>query len=301
MNFHTFAKAIERQFAALAAYPLFRVNLDKDTMWQTYLASFPEGSNPIYRERTTHDCSCCRHFIRDVGNVVAIVDDKLVSIWDIDASKVDAEYAKVARSMAKLVKAASIVEPFLIDTPKVGAEVTRATEDGSVVTYNHFFATVPITFVKKRDMIPSTLGDMRTTHDVYLRALNEITVDAVDQVIELINSDSIYRGAEFLPAVKLFAALQKKAAKAKDKELFAWQTRLDNGSRIRNTAIGTLLVDLSEGVSLEAAVASFEAKVAPTNYKRPKSLVTQRMIDDAKAKVEELGLLPPSGGDGEDE
>lgn len=53
---------------------------------------------------------------------------------------------------------------------------------------------------------------------------------------------------------------------------------------------GTLLVDLSEGRDLESSVHSFEVKVAPTNYKRPTSLVTQSMIDSAKEKVEELGL-----------
>lgn len=32
-------------------------------------------------------------------------------------------------------------------------------------------------------------------------------------------------------------------------------------------------------------------KEAPSNYKRPKALVTTRMVDDAKAKLEELGFL----------
>jgi len=63
------------------------------------------------------------------------------------------------------------------------------------------------------------------------------------------------------------------------------------GLRIRNTAIGTLLTDISEGVALERAVASFESKVAPMNYKRPTALVTQRMIDDAKKTIEDLGLV----------
>jgi hypothetical protein len=62
--------------------------------------------------------------------------------------------------------------------------------------------------------------------------------------------------------------------------------------RIRNTAIGTLLCDLSANVfELEECVKAFERIVAPTNYKRPTALVTPRMVETAKARLGELGLL----------
>ena len=32
--------------------------------------------------RQSHTCNCCRQFIKPYGNVVAIVNNKLVSIWD---------------------------------------------------------------------------------------------------------------------------------------------------------------------------------------------------------------------------
>ena len=44
-------------------------------------------------------------------------------------------------------------------------------------------------------------------------------------------------------------------------------------------------------MDLEKAVKSYESKVAPSNYKRPKALVTARMVEDARAKLEEVGLL----------
>jgi hypothetical protein len=51
---------------------LFEVEVDKEEMWALYLNSFPEGANPIFRERRVHDCSCCRHFIRDIGAMVIL-------------------------------------------------------------------------------------------------------------------------------------------------------------------------------------------------------------------------------------
>ena len=68
-----------------------------------------------------------------------------------------------------------------------------------------------------------------------------------------------------------------------------------NRLRIRNTAIGTLLVNLSEGMDVDAAVTAFEKVVAPANYKRPKAIFTKKMLEDAQKTVTELGYLNSLG------
>lgn len=122
------------------------------------------------------------------------------------------------------------------------------------------------------------------------RGLNEISKADLDTVLELIDGNNLYRGAEHREAVKGFAGLLKDYEKAGNKELFIWENLENRNSRFRNTVIGTLLTDLAEGKDLEVAVKSFESKVAPANYKRPTSLITQKMVEQAIQKLNDLNL-----------
>lgn len=61
------------------------MNTDADELYEHYLNSYPEGTNGIYRVRRDKDCSACRHFIKRMGNVVAINGGELETIWDVEA------------------------------------------------------------------------------------------------------------------------------------------------------------------------------------------------------------------------
>ncbi len=290
--FEDFKIAVQQRFNTMKGHDLFRTQVEKDLLWETYLSSFPEGSNPLFRERTEHDCQCCKQFIRAVGSVVAIVDGELVSIWDTDIC--DPNYQVVSDAMAALVKAAPIADVLLHDTKNVGTDKNfQELEGGEVATWEHFCLTLPSKFVLPGDAIGTKLAEIHSTKDVFLRSLTEITLDAVEAVLELIDQNSLYRGEENWFAVNEFQGLQNHFHNAVHEDLFAWEhcTKIPASvSRIRGTSIGTLLVDLSEGKELDQSVASFEAKVAPSNYKRPTALITKGMIKKAQQQVEELGL-----------
>lgn len=292
MNFTKLKTAVAKQFETMSKGQLYRVDVSKDDLWDTYLASFPEGSNPVYRERTEHDCNCCKQFIRAVGDVVAIVNNELVSIWDVTV-KGEPEYQAVVDGMAALVKSKSISNYFLHFEASAGSNKSFEDTVNGVKSWDHFFVTIPQKFVRKGADIASELGSMRSAYDVLNRGLKEITDEAIETVMELIQQNSLYRGEEHMFMVKSFRELKNKYKKAKNKELFVWASMVDapaSVQRTRNSVIGSLMVDLSADVELETAVRSFEAKVAPTNYKRPTSLVTKKMVDDAKKTIESLGL-----------
>lgn len=301
MEFSKFKEVVAKQFNAMKGHELFRTDVEKDEMWETYLASFPEGSNPIFRERTEHDCNCCKSFIRAIGNVVTVIDGKMVSIWDGKIN--DANYQAVADALSALVKSKPIINVFLHTERTAGVDKTYDTNPSSKATvWNHFFVNIPCgkngekNFVASGADIGTILSEARALHDVMLRSLNELTDDSVEAVLDLIAQNSLYRGKEYEFAVTTFKDLKHQFASLplEQRDGFVWlKTKSVPASvaKIRNTAIGVLLTDLSNGDDLDVAVRKFEDKImCPTNFRRSLTLVTKKMYDDAKKTIEEMGL-----------
>mgnify|MGYP001564134806 CR=1 FL=1 len=293
MDFSKFKIAVAGQFEKMRPHQLFRTGVAKDALWDAYLAAFPPGTNPIYRARTEYDCNCCKSFIRAVGNVVVIFEGKLVSIWGGPIG--DPTYQAVADQMSALVKSKPIENIFLHSERHAGTDKTFEQATEKVVTWNHFFVNLPDGVVVDKDLAGPRLGEARAIHDVLARGLTEISAEAIQTVLELIAQNSLYRGEENRFVVASFDQVRSVfyLVAEQDRDAFIWSraTALPVAvSKIRNTAIGTLLVDLSGGMDIDQAVKSFEAKVAPTNYKRPSAVVTKGMVDAAKKQVDVLGL-----------
>ena len=121
--FSTFAQQINTRLNTLAEQELF-VTLSGDDLWATYLAAFPEGTNMLYRERTEHDCSCCKNFIRQYGNVVAIVDGAVTSMWDVQDAPYP--YDVVAKAMHEAVINHPITNLFRTKETKAGRFIPKA-------------------------------------------------------------------------------------------------------------------------------------------------------------------------------
>lgn len=301
-DFSRFAIQIKQRFDLLSQHELYVTVPDGNQVWEKYLAAFPEGTNPIFRERTEHDCSCCRQFIKNLANVVALVDGKLLTLWD-NPETFEYPYDVVATALREFTRGHPISGLFRAELPQYGAvsNIERL-EDGSTREWKHLHGNV----LRRHQAVSDSAaqqGQYATSVAMFKRALgmpNEageaqqgIRIDAITTVLDLIDSNSLYRGAEFRASVQQFFDLGKQMAFLKpgqETDAFVWATSSNPVVRIRNTSIGTLLTDLSEGVDLQTAVASFEKKVAPENYKRPTALITPAMIESALKTVDELGL-----------
>lgn len=294
LDFSHIKRAVANQWEAMQKHPLFRTSATGQELWDCYMSSFPLGTNEIYRERRAHDCSCCRNFIRDVGNVVTIVDGELVTVWDAPTG--EPAYDAVCAALAAQVRSYPIAEPFLHGERVAGVDKNFEQLVDGAKTWEHFFVNIAPAYVVPRKEIATKLSEKRSAHDALLRALQEINLESIDQFLELVAQGSLYRGGEHKGVVRRFRELKVAFDEITDQQgedLFVWLAAGNESgaiARIRNSVAGTLLSDLSEGKGLEAAVGAYEAKVAPTNYKRPTALVTTRMIEQAKATIEELGL-----------
>lgn len=271
----------------------FTVDVEHNELWDVYLSAFPEGTNELYRERSEHDCSCCRHFIRNMGAVVDIVEDysDIHTIWD-GGGNLDYPYNIVAQKMADYVRSKRVSGVFFTNQRAYGQKTSYATfaDVKDVVVFDHFFTKVGSDAYSAD--FQSKIGSANTRADVLRRTLTGLSLDAADEVADLINSKSIYRGDEFKHSVQEFRKLKtqyQKLNSRKAKDLFAWKHHNSVVATFKNSSIGSLVDDLSGGTALEDAVRMFESKVAPQNYKRSKSLITPNMIKQALQTVDDLG------------
>lgn len=302
MEFKDLKRLLQEHFKQMTenATHLFEVNLDKDELWNLYLDSYPEGTNEIYRERREHDCSCCRQFIKNIGNTVVIKDNKVHSIWDFSTN--DTTFQPVINALATYVKSKSVSNIFVSKFKKIGTDKNfEELNNGKVTEWQHFYLELPDKFVDRSGRSEGDIrGTFKATHDVFKGSLDKISEDSLNTVLELIASNTLYKGEEWKYALTDFLKYKKAYDKlsAKDKENYVWEQAVKVGEvigRIKNHSIGTLLIDISEEVELDKAVKSYEKIVAPANYKRPKAIFTQKMLEDAKKTINELGYMDSLG------
>ena len=294
-NFKKFAETVSANFKSLAeqASEIYITDVSGDELYELYLSSYPVGTNEIYKTRTENDCSCCKHFIRHYGNIVFIVQGKSVTFWAVN--NIAHPYDIVANALAERVSSAKIVNILACQETNLGTpQNMQLEESGTVKTWSHLHSFLPKKHVIGKIKSPEAIqGERKAYYDVFKRSMAELTLDAALTILELIEQGSIYRGEESKAAVKEFIKYKQLYSGLDDaqKDLWLWSNSKDNFiAKIRNTAIGTLLIDVSEGLDLDQAVGKFERIMAPTNYKRPQAIITQRMINEAEQTINELGF-----------
>jgi len=299
MDFNVFRDAIANHFLEMSkdSTHLFEVNVNKDEFWDLYLNSYPPEVNPVYRTRREYDCSCCRNFVKSFGNVVVIKDNIIHTIWDIHVD--NPVYQKIADVLSEYIKNHAVSDVYMSRLGRIGTHHNyEKLENGEVIEHSHFYVDIPNKFIAKSYLsLEEVKGQYRDIKNVFKRSLTELSLDSVLTVLELISSNTLYKGNEWQHNLNEFVKYKKAFDKLEndhDRDLFAWENSLKAGAvigKIRNHSIGTLLVDISEGMDLDKAVSRYEKIVAPSNYKRPKAIFTQKMLEEAKNTLTEMGYM----------
>jgi Mor family transcriptional regulator len=192
--------------------------------------------------------------------------------------------------MAGIIKSKPIKSIFVKDEKKYGnASNTVTTESGDFITWNHFEGNVDNMYYSDA---ASRIGRANGEVNVFKGGLANINDESLELIQELIENNGLYRGEEHLPIIKKFRKLKDSYTNSDNKEHFIWHNYNNFAAGIKNVVIGSLLEDVSGGTkTFEDCVASFESKVAPSNYKRTSAPITQKQIKNSLQKVEQLGLI----------
>ena len=298
-KFHDLQAAMLENFEHLhSTYgTAFQTDADKDDLWRVYLESFPANRNPIYRTRREHDCSCCRHFIKSIGGIVFIDDEQQAhTLWGFQIEDPDLQI--VVDALDAYVKSRTVTDVYLSSFRSVGTKQSyESDEKGNVRTWEHFYLPLPNDMIHRGSKtIDTELSQLRDTAHVFGRSLDEISMDAIDTVLDLIGSNTLYKGAEWKSALKELKTYKQEYEELPEqrRKLYVWKKSNKVGpviGRIKNHSIGVLLTDISNGTDLNAAVTSYERIVAPANYKRPKAIFTAKMLEEARQKITDLGYM----------
>lgn len=318
-------KMMQKQMDKMSATGnLFVSTVSGDQVWDAYLKGF--GDDPIYRDHqsSVHNCNCCRNFVHKYGNIIAFDENlNMITLWDIE--NCPEEYENSVKAMNALLKGSTIQDIFTETfdslhncnyekTTKtqhiyqLGTDhnVKRYTKEealmypnsginpNDVVTFHHMFVKIPKEFVNNSGIsIEALKGETRTRAQVFKRGLTEISIDTLRLVRDLEAQGSLLNGESYkylvLKAIKAKEEFDSISEHKKNTYVWLKSIELGNSAAFRNTAIGTLMVDLSEGKEINEAVKAFNYKVDPVNYMKATAPITKRQIAEAEKFVEENG------------
>jgi len=200
--------------------------------------------------------------------------------------------------LSQYVKSKVVSDVYFTKFNKIGTDKNFEDDDGNIVEWNHFYLELPKRFVDATGKSEGDYkGSYRDIRNVFKRSLEEISEESLLTVLELISQNSLYKGEEWKSVLTNFLKLKKEYGKLETEEQknnYAWEKSVTVGGvigKIKNHSIGTLLINISEGMDLDVAVKKYEVIVAPSNYKRPNAIFTKKMLEDAKKTIEDLGYL----------
>lgn len=317
-------KIQERFNEMCATGMLFRSSATGDELWEQYISGFE--NDPVFRDpsSSTHNCNLCKHFIRRYGNIIAFDKDyNLMTMWDIDCP--DDEYKNSLKQMSAWIKLGFTRDIFIetLDSLKKtnygpskanqseynlgnAYNIKRYTKEeaamypnsgikeNDVYRFEHLALVLPAQFVDNSGKsIEMLMGECRSKVQVFKRGLDEISLDTLYLVRDLESQGSLLNGISYKHFITGAIKAKEEYDKIPNGKKLNWvwvnTSKVGAIAGFRNTAIGTLMVELSEGKEINEAVKAFNKMVDPVNYMKATAPITKSQIAQAEKFVEENG------------
>lgn len=263
---------------------LFTTNVDNYSLFETYLMNISEDT------RQESNCNCCKNFIRNYGGLVTITNSGEIESVLWDGYEIPSQYKQAVDALKNTVLKAKVNGVFLSELKTLGQPLAGG--------WAHFAVNQPNSSVYRRSLLTAgqAMAEKKQDFLMLINALLEYPVDAVDQAVTLLKSESLYRSEKILGVAEWFKNLHDERNNTKNsrhKENIVWQavaTAPVGFTHIKSSMIGTLLDDIVSGMSFETVSRRFAAKMSPLQYQRPQVAPSTGNIAQAEKIIEKLGI-----------
>lgn len=297
-NFEKFRKIVNKNATEIAnsdnsfSLQLHSSETGLHPLWEAYLSSFPAGADNLYRERTEHDCSTCRHFIKNVGGLVSLSDTGEISktVWD-NVTESCGVYYHVAKSLREFVLSQPVKAKFYTspNLTRFGADSNKALINNSVCTFTHFYVQVK----EQRNITESVASAVNSSTEsatMLFDLCNSVSEETILVAIRSIDL-GLYRGVEHKKKVNGLLAFKRLFDLAGDNKFSLCLKNFSKDfSRIKNSAIGEYIKNIEE-LGEEEAERLYLHMVSPENYQRSTAQASEIQVARAKEDVQRLGLM----------
>jgi|GEM_PF-1774561 len=285
-RYPVFEQAIKNHFTTLVKKDTALFTTDAENLWEVYLNNLSENEG---RGRQHYNCSACRHFIQRYGSLVTINDDGEIEsvLW---TENVPEFFKKSVIELRKAVSKSKVNKVFISDVRILGTPKTGI--------WTHLSATLPVEKVNKSRL--KTAGQLMAEkledYRILKGALQEYSLEVVNQAVELLKTEALYRSEKCLGVAEWFRELHERMLNSKNdivKQNILWffaATAPTGFCHIKSSMIGTLLDDIASGMDFESVSRRFSEKMSPANYMRSQASPTQGNIEQAERIVEKLGI-----------
>lgn len=250
-------------------------------LYEIYLGSFPEES------RQEYNCRACKHFIERFGGLVIINEDGSIqsAIWNVEVPEF---FEPVVSAMKKAVESSRVTGVFLSEQITLGQPITGQWE--------HLSVQLPRTMIHfdRLKNADQKMAELREEYAMFSRGLAEFSLPVAEQALALLQSGTLKRADRCIGIAEWFVKVHRLRAEvkgSKEKNNITWlavATAPTGFCHIKSSMIGTLLEDISNGVSAIGIKARFDERMG--NYMRSQTAPTANAILEAEKIVKKLGV-----------
>lgn len=276
---------IRRSFEAALSLnePLFTTSAEN--LYDIFLENIPEEGRQYY------NCSACRNFVDRFGGVVTITDGGLLLpvMWNF---KCPDFFERAYYAVRDVVINSKVTGIFVPESKKLGTPRTGI--------WTHMSVEVPKKIVYKNSLKTAYqyTSEKKEDFKMLMRALQNYKLSTVEAAVNILRSNSLYRGEKTLGIAEWFMEIKIKFENGKrpGKHNIAniiWKkvaTAPAGFCHVSSSMIGTLLDDIENGYEFDEIKRRFDEKMNPTKYMRPQVAPSASNVKRAEEIFAKLGL-----------